>query len=520
MAGVERPAVSNWERRHPDYPAPAVRQAGAEPERFRADEVLAWLSVRTVPANARRPGEPAGTTYGDRFRTGLAGGSAGGLLAAVRGLTGSAMERVRGPVPLKVYLEWLLYFVYCAIVEADGGAAGRRDFDRFAHECAVPEEKYPRSLPDGFQELIDHSPPGSPEEARQAFDLVLGLLRDADAREGGDFLTPPSVSRTMAGALAAVQPVASMPHDPYCRTGELLTAYLDAAAAQGSETRGASGRVLHERDLRNVNMNLCVHGAEPELVELAEGPFTPATGPVDPPGSFDTVITNPPFGGRLPDDVPPPSYWKYGRARRTEFDWLQYAASRLTPRGRAAVLMPAGAAFNAGAARAVRTGLVENGAVECVMELPAQLFERTAIRTHIWFLRAPDVPGASAGNVLFVAGAGLGQSVTRTRRALRDDDIARLVREYSSWCAAAAGRDHAGTPGLSKVATPAEIAAHDNSLEPVLYVRPTGTAPFPVTDPAEVRHRLGELAGELDHLHAWAESVQAEVNRQLGRYDL
>lgn len=153
----------------------------------------------------------------------------------------------------------------------------------------------------------------------------------------------------------------------------------------------------------------------------------PALDPADPPAAFDLVITNPPFGGRIPDDVPPPPYWTYGPARRTEFDWLQYAVSRLTPGGRAAVLMPAGAAFNGGAARTVRVGLVEAGIVECVMALPAQLFELTAVKTHIWFLRAPGTPRAPERDVLFVAGEGLGHSVTRTRRALSDDDIARLV---------------------------------------------------------------------------------------------
>ncbi len=527
LAGVKRPAVSNWERRHADYPRPVGPDAGEEStqapqsERFRADEVLAWLSVRTVPANALRPGEPTGTTYGDRFRAGLAKGGVRGLLAAVRSLTGADMERVRGPVPLHVYLDWLLYFVYCAIFEADGGDAGRRNIDHGAREYPVPEEKYPRPLPGAFQKLVDQSPPESPAEAREAFDLVLGLLRDADAREGGDFLTPPSVSRTMAGALAAVQPAVSVPHDPYCRTGELLAAYLDATAVRSSATRGVSGRAFHERDLRSARMNLRVHGADPQLAELAEGPFTPASGPVDPPGSFDTVITNPPFGGRLFRDVPEPLYWKYGSVRRTEFDWLQYCVSLLTPRGRAAVLMPAGAAFNEGAARTVRARLMEHGAVECVMAMPEQLFEHTAIRTHIWFLRAPGVSGARDGSVLFVAGTGLGHTVTRTRRALADDDIAQLVREYSSWCeATAGGRDFFGTPGLSRAATRAEITAQDNSLEPALYVRPTETAPVAVADPAEVRHRLGELTRELAHLHGRAGSTQSDVDRQLGRYGL
>ncbi|CAL9505872.1 N-6 DNA methylase [Streptomyces sp. enrichment culture] len=521
LAGVKRPAVSNWERRYPDYPPPAVPQTSADPEQFRADEVLAWLSGRTVPVNALRPGEPTGTTYGDRFRAGLAGGNAGGMLAVVRELVGPGAERMRGPVPLPLYFEWLLHHVVLAILTHDEGASTREALALIEREPSMPEGYVVRGLANAVQERLDRNPPGSPEEARQAFDLLLGLLRDADAGDGGDFLTPPSVSRTMAGALAAVQPAASVPHDPYCRVGELLAAYLDAAAVHGSQARGASGRVLGERDLGHARANLVVHGAERDLVELDMGPFAPAMGSANSPGAFDTVLTNPPFGRRLPEDVSPPSYWRYGPARRTEFDWLQYVVSLLTPRGRAAVLMPAGAAFNEGAARTVRTGLVEEGVVECVMALPAQLFERTAIRTHIWFLRAPGVPGASEGNVLFVAGEHLGHGVTRTRRALADDDITRLIREYGSWCEGAAdGRDHPGTPGLSTVATPAEIAAHDNSLEPALYVRPTETGLSAVTDPAAVRHRLGELAGELDRLHAWAGRVQADVDQQLGRYGL
>ncbi|MFD4350524.1 N-6 DNA methylase [Streptomyces coelicoflavus] len=521
MAGVKRPAVSNWERRYPDYPAPAAPQTGSDPEQFRADEVLAWLSGRSVPANALRPGEPAGTTYGDRLRAGLTGERAGSLLAAVRRLTGADMERVRGPAPLRLYLEWLLHFVCRAILEGDGWAPGLRHFGESARECEVPEEKYPYRLPTAFVDMVDHSPPRSAEEAREAFDLAFGLLRDAEAREGGDFLTPPSVSRTMAGALAAVQPQASKPHDPYCRAGELLTAYLDAAAAQGADVGGVSGRTPRAHDLRKVGMSLRVHGLEVAGQNLGVGPRTPATGPVDPPGSHDTVITNPPFGVRLPDDVPPPSYWTYGPVRRTEFDWLQYAVSLLAPQGRAAVLMPAGAAFNEGAARTVRRGLVENRAVECVMALPAQLFERTAISTHIWFLRAPDVPGSPEGKVLFVDATGLGHSVTRARQALADEDIARLVQEYALWCEGAAnGRGYPGTPGLSRVASQAEITVHDHSLNPVLYTRAAETAPIAAVDPAEARHRLSELAAELDHLHAWARGVQNDVDRRLGRYGL
>ncbi|MBQ0830815.1 N-6 DNA methylase [Streptomyces tagetis] len=516
LAGVKRPAVTNWERRYADYPAPLPRSEGARgaaPEMFRADEVLAWLSARPIPANALLPGEPSGTTYGDRFRAGLTGSRAGGLLAAVKELTGPAAERMRGPVPLPLYLDWLLYLVFRAIVEADGGQEGSQGRTQAGRDVAVPEEKYPRGLPADLQNLLDRNPPSSPEDGRQAFDLVLTLLRDAEDRGFGDFLTPPSVSRVMAGALAAVAPAVPTPYDPFCRTGELLAAYLDATAERdGPGPRRVRGRVLHDRALRIARMNVRVHGADD--AELALGPGAP---PPDPDGMFDVILTNPPFGGRTRDDGPPPAYWTYGPARRVEFDWLQYVISRLAPEGRAAVLMPAAAAFHTGAARTVRAGLVEAGIVECVMALPGQLFGQTAIKTHIWFLRATPGP---VRDVLFVDGEDLGHVVSRTRQTLFDDDVARLVREYGSWCSAAdSEREYPGTPGLSRAVAPGEIVAHDHRLDPATYVRTAMPEPA-VTDSAEVRGRLAGLAQEIEVLQARARNADADALRQLRRYGL
>ncbi|CAM5743698.1 hypothetical protein SALBM311S_01441 [Streptomyces alboniger] len=520
LAGVKRPAVTNWERRHADFPAPT--DLGAELERFRADEVLAWLSGRAVPANALHPGEPVGTTYGDRFRAGLTGGTAGGLLRAVERLAGPEADRLRGPMPLDSYLLWLLSLVRDQIVAPDDGLARAvGDFRKWARDADPPERALPRRLLAELGDTLTGTSAVSAQESRAAFDHVLVRWRAAQAREGGAFFTPPSVSRVMAGALAAVRPGAVRVHDPYGRTGELLVAYLDAVAAHdGSAPPQVWGRVPGSLERQVAEWNLQVHHGG--SLQLGEGHLTPALDPfADPPGTFDVLLTNPPFGRRL-ENVDPPPYWAYGTARRTEFDWLQYAVSRLAPEGRAAVLLPAGASFNAGAAETVRAGLVEAGAVECVIALPAGLFALTAVKTQIWFLRAPGPKGTAHPEVLFVAGEHLGHQLTRTQRALTDDDIAQLVGEYVSWHAArAAGRPFAGTPGLSRAVPVPDIAEHGHSLNPARYVRPAGTAS--VADaggPAETRDGLAKLAEEIASLHTRAEAADAEAARWLRRYGL
>jgi type I restriction enzyme M protein len=520
LAQVKRPAVTNWERRHANFPSPV--DSGVEVERFRADEVLAWLSARAVPANARRPGEPDGTTYGDRFRAGLTGSTAGGLLRAVERLAGPEADRLRGPMPLDRYLLWLLYLVLNQIVGPDGGLAKAvEDFRDMVRDFDPPEKTVPRRLLAELADVLDRTSAGSAQESRAAFDHVLVLWRAAHAREGGAFFTPSSVSRVMAGALAAVRPAAVSVHDPYGRTGELLVAYLDAVAERGGNAPPqVDGRVPEARERQVAEMNLRVHHGR--AVRLGEGRFTPALDPfADPPGAFDVLLTNPPFGRRL-EGMDPPPYWVYGTARRTEFDWLQYIVSRLSPEGRAAVLLPAGASFNAGAAETVRSGLVAAGAVECVIALPAGLFALTAVKTQVWFLRAPDPKQAAEPEVLFVAGEHLGHQLTRTQQALTDEDIALLVGEYVSWhTARATGRSFSGTPGLSRAVPLRDITDQGHNLYPARYVRPPAQASAAATaGPAETRDRLARLAEEIASLHARAAAADAEVARRLGRYGL
>src|SRR5262245_12363825 len=73
--GVQRPSVSNWRRRHSDFPDPCGGTA-TQPL-FDADAVGQGLDRRPTPAGTTI-GDPA-TTYGELFRSALhRGGPTGG----------------------------------------------------------------------------------------------------------------------------------------------------------------------------------------------------------------------------------------------------------------------------------------------------------------------------------------------------------------------------------------------------------------------------------------------------------
>ncbi|MFF7194099.1 hypothetical protein ACFZAM_10370 [Streptomyces sp. NPDC008079] len=68
LAGVGRPTVSNWRRRHVSFPA-AMGGTESKPL-FDAEEVAEWLDARPVP-EAEREDDGRTPTYGDRFRAAL-----------------------------------------------------------------------------------------------------------------------------------------------------------------------------------------------------------------------------------------------------------------------------------------------------------------------------------------------------------------------------------------------------------------------------------------------------------------
>ena len=538
MAGVKRPAVTNWERRHADFPAPVGGREEGEAEEvdtFRADEVLRWLSGRTIPANALRPGEPTGATYGDRFRVALGGGPFGGLLSAIDQVASRDADRLRGTLRLADYLRLLLNLLYTRTQDGPLWARFMDDPEWALGYLGLsrPEESGPSYRPrlSHLLRLLDANGPASADEGRQAFDLLLARLRNTDAQEADEYFTPQSVSRVMARALADPGAPARRLYDPFCRTGELLCAYLDAVAEQGGKAPEAtsghfvgdapgkapdatSGETVPDR-LSLVMMNFGMRGFGKRAYALPGAREPYHLGEVGTPRGLldrsDVVITNPPFGGPSPRPGFRPRYWRYGVPRSSEFDWLQYVVSVLAHDGRAAVLMPAGAASRSGADQEIRARMVEDGVVECVMALPGQLFELTAIQTHIWFLRRPPT---RSDEVLFVDGSDLGAMATRTRRELADTDVDRLVRAYTS------RSGHLGVSGLSRAVRPAEIAGRGHRLAPALYVRGPVPSGNTVDDRDAARRRLTELTQEIERLRERARTIDAEAEEQLRRYGL
>ncbi|MEU6017916.1 N-6 DNA methylase [Streptomyces sp. NPDC047515] len=529
-AGVRRPAVSNWARRHKDFPTP-VRSG--DTELFHEAEIARWLVNRTIPQSQLLDEEQAGTTYADRFRRNRgdrppaeppAAGSSAQLTGtedkkAVDQLMGRLADRVRGPATMADFVNLCLIVMYVRHAEPD---QWRRIEDAMsAGQGARDVQSLLRSLGDMAQDTLRRN--GDRTDMRSsllqleprswddlttavrtaagagvgAFQLVWESFSAREGLQSSEFCSPVGLASLSAELVLTPGQEATV-LDPYTRGGEMLAAaYRHIGGARGT----VYGETLDSRLQAVASLYLLHLGVRPKLTSTRSDRWPPNRE-----HGADVVLTNPPFNM---SDAPGPGRrtgnWPYGPPPQgnDNFAWVQYVLGALVLGGRAAVVMPvkAGNSVNI-AEREIRRALVRSGAVECVITLPSHLFSATPVPVSLWLLRRVEHPVRE--DVLFVDAQELGTKVRR-RRVLRDTDcdaITAVVRPWLDGEHCPDGEEYAARAadrGFSAVVVArAVIADEECSLRPADYLGGGNYGAAPVA--AQLRAASEEAAGHTDML--------------------
>ncbi|MFD0165846.1 N-6 DNA methylase [Streptomyces decoyicus] len=387
----------------------------------------------------------------------------------------------------------------------DVGKAVDEDMRRVAVDSTMAEalaRLEPRTARDLWK-VFD----GVAQLREEMFGLILDEYERRAALGSGEFFTPRAVVRLMTGlACAGFGPgKPSSVYDPYARGGEFLieaaAAFVGDQYAEPPVTVRAWGQTRRADTWRLANMNLALHGVQPD-VELSRAVPWESDARRRAPASVDIVLTNPPFNmkdsaaqerarGRWPYGPPP--------ADNDNFAYVQHALSMVGAGGRVGIIMP-NKAGNSGhrAEREIRRKLVEGGVVDCIIALPEQLFTGTSVPVSAWLLRHPDSPCDQA---VFLDASQLGTK-SGPRRVLGNKDTQALLAAYAAYRAgdrqSAAVGTKAGTdfvPGA--LVSRQELLARDCSLNPIDHIQVSGRQEDSEATLAKGWERLGELQGRL-----------------------
>ncbi|MBN0046026.1 N-6 DNA methylase [Streptomyces actuosus] len=495
LAGVGRAAVSNWRRRHADFPKP-VGGTETSPS-FALAEVESWLrdqgKLAEVPLRERvwqqLAGHPAGPV-GALIHAGcvllliherptvwleLSAGSDERLAAALPG----ALEEVLAP-------RFGTAGAARSSVHSVGGVHGEGG----THSGPMPSAgsavntqpastgPSPVHTPTGPQ-LLPSVPllRGTAElaadlGARQAFEFLLGRHLDANPRQYT--LTPADLAGLMADLAGPARTVL----DPACGTGALLR----AAAPQSGQELYAQDSAPELAALTALRLALhtraTVHGASGDSLRADAHPDLRA----------DAVLCHPPFNERNwgHDELAYDPRWEYGFPARAESElaWVQHALARLKDGGSAVLLMPPAAASRR-SGRRIRADLLRRGALRAVVALPAGAAPPYSLPLHLWLLRRPGQSPAQPEVLLADAGQFTGEGRGGPDWPAVRDAVLDAWRAF----------ERTGTleerPGVARSVPVIELLDDDVDIAPARHLPPPAVA-----DGAEaliaVRERLGE----------------------------
>jgi type I restriction enzyme M protein len=161
---------------------------------------------------------------------------------------------------------------------------------------------------------------------------------------------------------------------------------------------------------------------------------------------------------------------------------------------------------NQTAEKHTRRALLEEGFVDCIVQLPDKLFPNTGIPCCLFFLsrnrNGTFTFRARRDQILFIDARQMGEMLNRRQRTLTDADIKKIADAYHAY--RTPGRDLPAAPGFCKVATLDEVRQHDYKLPPSIYV---GTQAND-DDDEPFEEKMPRLTQELRDLFAQSDELQ------------
>jgi type I restriction enzyme M protein len=325
------------------------------------------------------------------------------------------------------------------------------------------------------------------------YEYFLGQFALAEGRKGGQFYTPRSVVQLL---IEMLQPTTGKVFDPCCGSGGMFV--MSEKFVQQHQGRiddiTIYGQESNQTTWRLAVMNLAIRGIDSEQVKWNnEGSFLKDA---HPDLKADYIIANPPFnisewsGELLRND----GRWKYGvpPVGNANYGWLQHMLYHLSPTGKAGVVLSKGALTTKQSGEyEIRKAMLEDGVIDCIINLPGKLFLNTQIPACLWFLNRGK-NRQRKGEVLFIDARNLGFLVNRKTREFTNEDIAQISETYHHWLNS---RDaYNDIHGFCKSCRLDEIKEMDYVLTPGRYIGlPDDETDFDFTE------RFTKLQTELEY---------------------
>ena len=295
----------------------------------------------------------------------------------------------------------------------------------------------------------------------QIYEFYIGAFAKYIPSKGGEFFTPKCVVELMVDLL---EPYKGRVYDPCCGSGGMFVQCSKFVQQHQGKIENISifGQETNPGTWKMAKMNLAIRGIEGNLGNKNADSFTED---LHKNLKADFILANPPYNLKqykiLDDDI----RWIFGLPdkKNANYAWLSLMCAKLSPTGKAAILMPNGATTsNTKDDYKLRKEMIEQNKVEAIIQLPNKLFTNVSISVQCWILNN----NKHNKDILFINADNIGKLISRKIRILEEKDIEKIVKTYKDFL----NDTLIEIPGFSKKVSFNNIQDDDYSLNPGRYV--------------------------------------------------
>lgn len=300
-----------------------------------------------------------------------------------------------------------------------------------------------------------------------AYEFLMGMYASNAGKSGGEYYTPQEVSELLTRITLVGKTEVNKVYDPACGSGSLL---LKFAKILGKENvrQGFFGQEINITTYNLCRINMFLHNIDYDKFDIGHGDTL--TDPLhwdDEP--FEAIVSNPPYSIRWDGDANPlmindPRFSPAGvlaPKSKADLAFIMHSLSWLATSGTAAIVCFPGVLYRGGAEKKIRKYLIDNNFIDCIIQLPDNLFFGTSIATCIMVLKKSK----SENSTLFIDASKECVKVTNSNK-LTQKNMDTIIDAYKN----RANDDH-----VSILVPNSDIATKDYNLSVSTYVEQKDT---------------------------------------------
>lgn len=225
-----------------------------------------------------------------------------------------------------------------------------------------------------------------------AYEYLMSMYASNAGKSGGEFFTPQEVSELLTRIAVVGKAEVNKVYDPACGSGSLL---LKAAKILGKENvrQGFYGQEINLTTYNLCRINMFLHDIDYDKFDIAHEDtlLNPQHWDDEP---FEVIVSNPPYSIKWEGDDNPvlindPRFSPAGvlaPKSKADLAFIMHSLAWLATNGTAAIVCFPGIMYRGGAEKKIRQYLIDNNFIDCIIQLPSNLFFGTTITNSLTVL--------------------------------------------------------------------------------------------------------------------------------------